>query len=91
MSAGITDLPFGILPIGNSVKGLSHLLYTHVHTPFIRWREEAFLALVQRWTKRWALGCEKFLSGPLPDCCLAKQVHLLVHLCSLAIALPSDT
>ena len=33
---------------------------------------------VQNSTKRWALGCVKFVSG----CCLAKQVHLLVHLCT---------
>ena len=38
---------------------------------------------VQRWTKKWALGCEKFAWRlALPGCSVAKQVHLLlVHLC----------
>ena len=35
---------------------------------------------VQRWAKKWSLGCENS-SLALPGCCLAKQGHFLAHLC----------
>ena len=37
---------------------------------------------VQKWANWWTLGCKNICLA-LPSLCLAKQVHLLAHLCTV--------